>query len=176
MRLVAYSWLVTYSIIIRMKTTVGTTYKNTRGFTLIELLVVIAIITVLASLILAAMQQAQKGARDTRRQSDLSQYKTALAQYAGKNNGTYPVSALVSISSSSEPYSSLSGEYLPNYVDDPRTGQHYRYISTADDFGMCADLERSTETYVVGPTFSGKGSAHTSGSGPISPGTCGLAS
>ena len=60
---------------------------------MIELLVVIAIIAVLAALILAALSSAQKGSRDSRRKSDLNQYKTALAQYAGDNNGNYPVQA-----------------------------------------------------------------------------------
>jgi prepilin-type N-terminal cleavage/methylation domain-containing protein len=60
------------------------------GFTLIELLVVIAIIGILASLALVSYGGAQKQSRDTRRKSDVQQYRNALEGYAGANNGRYP--------------------------------------------------------------------------------------
>lgn len=64
--------------------------KKNFGFTLIELLVVIAIIGILASLALVSYGGAQKQGRDTRRKSDLAQYRNALEAYAGQNNGLYP--------------------------------------------------------------------------------------
>ena len=60
------------------------------GFTLIELLVVIAIIGILASLSLVSYGGAQKQSRDTKRKSDLAQYRNALEAYAGQNSGLYP--------------------------------------------------------------------------------------
>jgi len=60
------------------------------GFTLIELLVVISIIGILASLALVSYGGAQKQSRDTRRKSDLQQYRNALEGYAGANGGKYP--------------------------------------------------------------------------------------
>ncbi|HEY8109118.1 MAG TPA: prepilin-type N-terminal cleavage/methylation domain-containing protein [Patescibacteria group bacterium] len=65
------------------------TKRGQKGFTLIELLVVIAIIAILAALILAALNSAQKGARDSQRRSDVSQIKTAASQYQADNSGTY---------------------------------------------------------------------------------------
>ncbi len=64
--------------------------KINAGFTLIELLVVIAIIGILASLSLVSYGGAQKQSRDTKRKSDLAQYRNALEAYAGQNNGLYP--------------------------------------------------------------------------------------
>lgn len=55
-----------------------------RGFTLIELLVVIAIITLLASIVLAAVNTAKAKARDARRAMDINQIKLALELYADR--------------------------------------------------------------------------------------------
>lgn len=60
------------------------------GFTLIELLVTITIIAILAALALTSYSAAQKAARDTRRKSDLEQYKNSLFSYATDHSGTYP--------------------------------------------------------------------------------------
>jgi prepilin-type N-terminal cleavage/methylation domain-containing protein len=62
-----------------------------KGFTLIELLIVIAILGVLAAVSLIKLTGPQAKARDTRRQSDLKQYQTALEVYASRSNDTYPV-------------------------------------------------------------------------------------
>lgn len=133
------------------------TSKNERGFTLIELLVVIAIIGVLAALVLAALSSAQKGARDSQRKSDLNQYKTALAQYQSDKGGVYPtVAATVSqINDAGGVLSApLSGTYMSSFPKPPQAST-YGYIDTAATFGMCADLERGTDNFAVGPTFSG---------------------
>jgi prepilin-type N-terminal cleavage/methylation domain-containing protein len=63
---------------------------TTRGFTLIELLIVMAIIATVASFGMIRFVGAQAGSRDTRRQSDIKQYQSALEIYALKNNGKYP--------------------------------------------------------------------------------------
>jgi prepilin-type N-terminal cleavage/methylation domain-containing protein len=150
-----------------MQTLKKTLTSKERGFTLIELLVVIAIIAVLAALVLAALSSAQKGSRDSRRQSDLNQYKTALAQYAGDNGGSYPVVALGTIESAAAPYTTLNtGGYMNAYITDPQdkgaaSDPQYYYIGTATDFGVCANLERqSGQRFAVGPTFSGRESGN----------------
>lgn len=55
---------------------------NKKGFTLIELLVVIAIIGILASIMVVSLTNAQKKARDAKRQSELNQLRTALTLYS----------------------------------------------------------------------------------------------
>ena len=69
----------------------GIEMKN-KGFTLIELLVVIGIITILATIVLVAINPARQfaQARDTTRRNDMYQILNAIYQYAVDNNGTYP--------------------------------------------------------------------------------------
>ena len=146
-----------------MQTIKHTLTKKERGFTLIELLVVIAIIAVLAALVLAALSSAHKGSRDTKRKSDLNQYKTALATYQNDNNGSYPAQATATAvnADTSVPYAALAtGGQLTNRPKDPQAGtgatdsNSYYYISTGTDYGMCTDLERGGG-FQVGPTYSG---------------------
>lgn len=63
--------------------------KSKKGFTLIELLVVISIISLLSSVVLAALNDARMKARDARRISDLRQIRIALESYFA-DNGYYP--------------------------------------------------------------------------------------
>lgn len=61
------------------------------GFTLIELLVVIAIIGILASIILASLNNARSKARDSKRVTDVKQLQLALELYFdGQGAGAYP--------------------------------------------------------------------------------------
>jgi type II secretion system protein G len=62
--------------------------KN-KGFTLIELMVVIAIIGILASVVMASLNDARAGAQDSRRKLDLKSVKNSLEVYYTKN-GRYP--------------------------------------------------------------------------------------
>jgi len=61
-----------------------------KGFTLIELLVVIAIIGILSTIGLVALNGAREKARDAQRQSDMAQYRTALALYYDDFSSRYP--------------------------------------------------------------------------------------
>lgn len=128
------------------------TRRDQQGFTLIELLVVIAIIAILAALILVALAAAQRGSRDSRRQSDINQYKTALANYYS-SNGNYPT-ATVTMTSSNAPCSSLVPNYLSSCLLGPSgaTSTFY-YNSDGTTFTICAKSERdSSKAFAAGPT------------------------
>lgn len=64
--------------------------NRSRGFTLIELLVVITIIGLLASTVLASLQNARTKARDAKRISEGKSLASALELYRNNNNGLYP--------------------------------------------------------------------------------------
>jgi len=59
------------------------------GFTLIELLVVIAIIALLMSILMPALQRAQRQARGVGCKSNLHQWGLIFAMYTGDNNGFF---------------------------------------------------------------------------------------
>jgi type II secretion system protein G len=105
-----------------------------RGFTLIELLVVISIISLLASVVLAALNSARAKARDARRISDLIQIRTALNLYASDNNGNYPptnyASTLVGSTNGWDIFQILLAPYIKNLPADPTNNgaYHYTYI------------------------------------------------
>jgi prepilin-type N-terminal cleavage/methylation domain-containing protein len=63
-----------------------------RGFTLIELLVVIAIISLLSSVILAALQDVRKKAQYAKFDQEFLQLKTAIELYRSDHGGQYPES------------------------------------------------------------------------------------
>lgn len=106
-----------------------TKLKNTRGFTLIELLVVIAIIGILSSVVLASLNGAREGARDSRRSSDMSQLRTALELYAN-DFGTYNLSDEGDDTDDTSPLT--DNNYIQDIPTDPSDDTAY-YIETSDD-------------------------------------------
>jgi len=63
-----------------------------KGFTLIELLVVIGIITILAAIVLVAVNPGRQfaQARDAQRRSDLLSITNTIYQFAAEHNGNLP--------------------------------------------------------------------------------------
>ena len=96
--------------------------KNSFGFTLIELLVVISIIGILAALTLVSFGGAQKQARDTQRKSDLNQVKNALENYAGSNNGMYPIQAIGNVTGVCGTGQELDENFISFCPTDPLDG------------------------------------------------------
>jgi prepilin-type N-terminal cleavage/methylation domain-containing protein len=115
-----------------------------KGFTLVEILVVVAIIGILASIILVGLNSSRARARDTRRIADLQQVQNALELYFAANN-YYPIS--ISVWSKAQGTGSLEAALVPSVVnqipDDPLSGRHYGYCSTAtgDKYVLGAILE-----------------------------------
>ena len=128
-----------------------------RGFTLIELLVVISIIAVLAALVLAALNSAQRGSRDSKVRSDMKQYQSAIQQYASDNSTppnwcgwTIPASGIPGLTPSymSQVLLKSSGTGDRNYYycyGDPGDGLGARWV-------MCAWLERRNMYLTSGPS------------------------
>jgi len=88
-----------------------------RGFTLVEMLIVIVIIGILVAALVPRFAGSQSQARDTARQSNLSQISTALALYAN-DYGTFPNSVGWCVSAWSE----LS-MYLTTIPRDPQANR-----------------------------------------------------
>jgi|SRR3989344_2600351 len=103
--------------------------KTTRGFTLIELLVVIAIIGVLASIVLASLNNARKKSRDARRITDIKQLQLAL-ELSFDANKDYP-DTLASLA---------TGGYISSIPTDPLAAYGAYAYDNLDDSagGACA--------------------------------------
>ncbi len=123
--------------------------RATSGFTLIEVMVVVAIIGLLATVILASLNQAQMRSRDAVRLADIKQVQNALELYADEHNGTYPI---VPTSFVYELGSTLVPNYIRVLPEDPvRTGgNRYRYytVSAANgsSYSILVNLEYDDPT------------------------------
>lgn len=124
-----------------------------RGFTLIELLVVIAIIAVLASIVLASLSSAQKGSRDSKRRSDLNQYKNALVQ-AYHDGNSLPAASDQTTASQPLGTALVTSKYLAQTIIPPTIGgatqTTYKYFAgSSGAFVLCVQLEKNTNWIYV---------------------------
>jgi type II secretion system protein G len=104
------------------------------GFTLIELLVVVAIIGMLASVILASLNNARGKARDARRQADIRNIQTALELYFNDHNA-YPACTLPSndLTGSKATMTCLSAALAPTYMASVPNDPNYPNASYTYD-------------------------------------------
>ncbi len=123
-----------------------------RGFTLIELLVAISIIGVLISIAAPRYIVAEKQARDTRRKSDLNQYRVALENYAAVNNSLYPTPAGTTGCAAGPTL--CSGTFV-NFMSvcprDPRTSStyYYQYCANSGTYVLSTKLETTGNIWQV---------------------------
>ena len=104
------------------------------GFTFIELLVAVTIIGVITVIGVVNFQSTNQRARDSKRQADLEQIRTALEiARADSSNNTYPTS-LADL---------VTGSYLPVVPTDPKT-YTYVYAPAVNylTYSLCAHLEK----------------------------------
>lgn len=128
-----------------------------KGFTLIELLVVIAIIGVLASIVLASLNNARRKSRDARRISDLKQIQLALELYFdGAGNGQYPLATTSGCSATLANGLELlqTNGYLPQIPHDPSSAAIcYQYATpggTRTTYHLGGTLEETTNQALNG--------------------------
>ncbi len=100
----------------------GLALSKSKGFTLIELLVVIAIIGILASIMVVSLTNAQKKARDAKRQAELNQLRTALTLYADDNVAAYPTTDGTSTAATANSVfdtAAVTNPIVPEYMATP---------------------------------------------------------
>ena len=132
--------------------------KSTRGFTLIELLVVIAIIGVLASIVLASLNNARRKSRDARRIVDMKQIGLALQLYLdGAGAGEFPLGNATCDATDDYGLRPLvAGGYIPSVPRDPSDpAVCYRYVSgelngLRTTYHLAAVLEDATNSALSG--------------------------
>ena len=126
------------------------------GFTLIELLVVISIIGVLTSIATSRYIVAEKQARDTRRKSDLNQYRLALENYAVVYNSLYPTPAVSTCvyAATSLCSDSFKTTFIPACPEDSRREaasptHYYWYCGSSESYTLSSMLEISGKIWQV---------------------------
>lgn len=148
--------------------------SNRQGFTLIELLVVIAIIGVLASIVLASLNNARKKSRDARRITDIKQIQLALELYFDGQGNKYPSAG----NTCTTPPTAAAGEnnglqdlvikgYIPQIPRDPLSSSTcYRYAAptgTPTTYHLGATIEDTAYQALSGDKDFDSSATYTNG-------------
>lgn len=125
-------------------------FKKREGFTLIELLVVIAIIGVLASIVLASLNNARRKSRDARRITDVKQIQLALELYFDGQGSQYPLaSGTCNAATNAYGLEVLSANgFIPQVPRDPLSSS-----GTPICYSYAAPSTGSRTTYHLGATI-----------------------
>ncbi len=127
-----------------------------KGFTLIELLVVISIISLLSSVVLAALNETRQKAQISKFAQEISNIRNAVELYKTNNNGAYPtmdsngvsLNTLIDVLYQNNLYGSDSIS-LPNGVPAPDV---YPIIYQGDILS-CGSTESSSGEWVIAINF-----------------------
>lgn len=135
-----------------------------KGFTLIELLIVIAIIGLIASLSVAAVNNAKQKSRDSRRLSDIKQIQSGLDMYLS-DKGFYPNDPIgtpkpmlgragaKTLSNGNGWSDTISGAmYIGIVPADPLPTQDYNYTVSGSNswYTITFTLEGNSSGYLAG--------------------------
>jgi len=103
--------------------------NNKRGFTIVELLIVIVVIAILAAIVIVAYQGIQARARDSRRSSDISDFKKLIELYK-IDNGVYPPACGADDTGCvADSLASYLSPYTASIPHDPGSpGTYYSYV------------------------------------------------
>lgn len=112
-----------------------------RGFSLIELLVAVTIIAILSAVGMANFQTAAQKARDSRRQSEIEQIRSAVELYRS-DEGSYPANGLLEECGKDVSLENAGGNvYLQEIPCDPKDGNPYLYNATGLTYVIHASFE-----------------------------------
>ncbi|HEU5114782.1 MAG TPA: ribonuclease HII [Candidatus Paceibacterota bacterium] len=140
--------------------------RGKKGFTLIELLVVVSIISLLASVVLSALNSARAKARDADRKEQISSIMNAMYLYAQDNGGNFPSiggTACLGVGDGSTCWGdrNIPGNtslmnalkpYMSSIPSDPNPGRgwgdHYLYLDGATSNTGC-DANSTAGKYIL---------------------------
>lgn len=140
-----------------------------KGFTLVELLVVIAIIGVLSSLVLLQLGTARAKARDAKRISDISAFRTAMELYFDDNGGRYPTAMtfanigvyFTSPALPTDPISAAAYNYAFNPAVNPTQYQVWAELERTNTAALTGDSDINSTGWSSGTRVNGATEACT---------------
>jgi type II secretion system protein G len=112
---------------------------STEGFTLIELLIVMIVIGVLAAIAIPMYMNQRDKAKDAAVKHGVHSIRVAIVTYAADHNGAYPATAYVTCTPGDRTADNLGNEYLPEWPENPWTGQPMQNTGGAALFETGAD-------------------------------------